>query len=107
MILKEIIEQDLQVIESDLGNQVFTWNGEDYICAPAGTNENSSMIIGGIDVRADVILNVRRSVFADNILPRPMLDTITYNGTRYHIGKRIYDVTNTFVQLYLLDNTQD
>ena len=38
MTLKEQMLADLLTIESDMGDQTFTWKGEDYLCIPASNN---------------------------------------------------------------------
>jgi hypothetical protein len=32
--IKDIVENDLTEIEEELGSQMFTWQGEDYLCIP-------------------------------------------------------------------------
>jgi hypothetical protein len=101
LTLKQTIEQDLHVIENDLGEQSFTWDGNDYVCIPAGSSQESALLsLGGFGGDTDSVVMVRKSLFADGVYPEKE-NIITMDGIAYEIDRISDDVTHTFLVLYL------
>lgn len=98
--LKNFIERGLKRIESDLDNQVITWKGEDYVCAPATDNETMDLEAGGFSTNGAMIITVRKSVFTDGIYPEEE-DNLTYNSTIFKINKVTNDPWGMFITLYI------
>ena len=84
MNIAERMVADLKAIENDLGNPVFSWKGFDYPCVPGSAQRYTILTEGGFVVNLNLVLKVRREVFADGVLPKSN-DTISYRGDRYKI----------------------
>lgn len=102
MNLKETMQADLGAIATDLGDQVFTWNGEDYICIPSSTNVEGELGIGGFNINNSRTITVNKDLFTDDLYPKEK-DIITFNDTRYRIEKRINNANDAFLHLILID----
>lgn len=63
MGLSDTIREDLQFIENEMENQVFTWQNNDYICIPNTANEERVLEPGGFSVNADLVLSTRTDQF--------------------------------------------
>ena len=102
MSLKDTIQADLATISTDLGDPVFTWNGEDYLCIPSSTNVDEFLGIGGFNINYARTITVNLNLFTDTIYPREK-DRVTFEGTEYRIEKRIWNANNSFMRLVLVD----
>lgn len=76
---------DLQIIEGDMLNQVFTWKGADYICIPNTANEHRDLGQGGFSITSDLVLSVRADQFTTTYPTEQ--ETIIYLGKTYRIEK--------------------
>ncbi len=104
MILQDIINSDLQIIESDLGDQFITWQGEDYVCVPSGNGDTLTLQTGGFGEDIDMVIKVRIELFSD-VYPRPQQKFI-FNDITYRISKITQDVTGTFFVINGVDITR-
>jgi hypothetical protein len=77
---------------------VFTWQSEDYECCPGSAGETLILGDGGQEQQADLVLNVRRALFASDILPRET-QTITYQSKAYRIATVHLDPSGAAVKL--------
>jgi hypothetical protein len=98
MSLAATIAKSLKQIETQLGSNVFTWDGNDYACAPSGTGEGGTVTNGGILGEADLTLVARLEVFPNGLYPQDG-EKITYKGTEYRVDAVKTDSTGTFVRL--------
>src|ERR1051326_1035073 len=86
--LHDEINTDLQSIEQEMDNQVFTWKGKEYVCIPNTANEQRDLGPGGFSIFSDLILTVRVDQFSSNgILPTEQ-ELITYLGRNFRITDR-------------------
>ncbi len=100
MTLADTIKNDLLTIEADLGNQVFTWDGEDYICIPS-TDERlveSDSVRGNFIVQRVLNLTVRTNLFSDSLFPSAQ-DTVKYKSAIYRIVNVKQDPTGALLKL--------
>lgn len=105
MTLKDTIIADLSVIAADMGDQVFTWNGEDYICIPSSTSKGLNLEMGGFGGEATLVLNVRKELFTDAVYPQSQ-QTLTFNSATYRIESQRQDATGAFLRLQCTDNNR-
>lgn len=102
MSLADIIKADLQLINADLGEPTITWNDEDYECIPSSNGSTSNLEEGGFSVDADLIINIRKELFTDEVFPQAQ-QKLTYNDVVYRIQTVRTDATNTFLRLVCTD----
>lgn len=93
---------DLQTIETDMGEQTFTWKGEDYVCMPASNNTAATLEEGGFAVEVDLLINVRTDLFANAVYPAKK-EKLTFRSKTYRIGKVTEEPVLGFLQLMLVD----
>lgn len=106
MALSDIIRKDLLTIESDLGNQVITWNGQDYVCkSGSGQGQVATLEEGGFSIDADCIITVRKELFTDEIYPKSQ-QKLVYINRIYRIANVRRNSTDDFLVLHLVDNTR-
>ncbi len=105
MTLKEIIENDLRSIASDMGNPSLEWNGEQYECLPSTNAISLSLEMGGFAVEADIIFTIRKELFSDGITPANQ-QKLTYRGVTYRILQVKEDTTGAFIRLICVDNSR-
>jgi hypothetical protein len=98
MNLADIINTDLQAIHADLGSPVMIWQDEEYECIPSSTGKALSLEEGGFAIESDLVLTVRKELFAD-VYPKSSQD-ITYRSVSYRINAVRTDVTDTFIRLF-------
>ncbi len=98
MTLSETILSGLKTIEADLGNQTFTWKGEDYICHPSGDTTDATLSDGGFDIAADKVLVVRKELFTNGIFPKSQ-EKLVFNNQSYRIEQVRNNATNSFLRL--------
>ena len=84
MDITTIMENDLSLIEADLGSQSFTWDQQDYLVSPSVALKSQQLERGGFGDTLDLILTVRISQFSDGVLPEAE-DTLTFNNILYRI----------------------
>jgi hypothetical protein len=111
MTVAEIMEQDLQTVEADTGNQAFTWLDQDgfpigsYVCIPSNPEKEDVLIIGGEERKADLVLKVRQSLFA-GFFPDTQ-HTITFAGEKYKIARVGKDATfNVMLRFVCVSNAR-
>ena len=102
MTLSQIIEKDLQIIERDLGNQFFTWDGSDYVCIVGASVESADLGVGGFGGDTIKPIVVRKNLFTDGVYP-VKADLVTLDNIQYEINKVTNDATGAFLHLDLLD----
>lgn len=102
MSLRETIISDLESIATDLENPVFTYNGEDYECVNSGNGSKSLLEMGGFSTEADLVLNVRKELFTDDIYPVSQ-NKLTFNSKTYRIDTVRHDATGAFLRLMCVD----
>jgi hypothetical protein len=100
------INKSLIYIESELGSNVFIWNGDEYACAPSGYGKAASLEEGGMGLESDLIVNVRTELFTNNIYPLAN-DIINYKDKEYRIINVRMNVTQTFLRLNCADVNKD
>lgn len=105
MALKDTIIADLAVIAADMGDQVFTWNSEEYICIPSSTSKGLNLEMGGFGAESTLVLNVRKELFTDDVYPQPK-QTLTYNSVTYRIESQRQDATGAFLRLFCVDDNR-
>ena len=98
MSLSETIRSDLEFIESELENQTFTWENNEYICIPNTANEQRDLEIGGFQIVSDLILSVRVDQFTAS-LPSEQ-DVITYFGRAFRINKVGTTALGVYIRLH-------
>ena len=99
MTLVETQIQDLQFIETDLGNPSFVWKGNTYGCIPSIAVKGEKLELGGFLENLDLVLTVRTNQFSNNGYPAPQ-DAITFNNTLYRIRKVGTKPLNVALKLY-------
>ena len=98
----------LLYIESDLGNNTITWNGNSYIITPSVNQFERKLETGGFILQKALNCTVRKynangtSVFSGDILPSPQ-QKIVYNGTTFRIIQTISAPTNTHFRLICVE----
>ncbi len=70
--------------ESDMGNPVITWNGNDYVCLPNTLNASIQSNKVGYNPYGDFRFRVRLNQFTDGIYP-DRKQFITYQGDKLQI----------------------
>lgn len=105
MTLADTIKKDLLTIEADLGNQIFTWDGADYICVPSSSKITTIVKEGAwVNVRL-ATLAVRTNQFADGVFPVG-LDYITYKTSRWCISSVDKDSTGALLILTIIEDNR-
>lgn len=85
-----------------MGSQTFTWDGEDLPCHIGSYSQTAKLQVGGLMSLPDLMLVVRKydssgtELFADNILPNPKRDIITFKSKKYRVATVDTDNTDTF-----------
>jgi hypothetical protein len=102
MTLTDTIAKDFLVIESDLGNQTFTWDGADYVCIVGASIESTELTPGGFSGDTIKPVMVRKELFADGIYPAKA-DIVTIDDIDYEVNKITNDATKAFLHLDLLE----
>lgn len=102
MSLRETVAADLELIADDLENPVMTWNTEDYEVVPSSTGKKLNLEMGGFGGEADVVLNVRKELFTDEVYPSAQ-QKVTFNSITYRIDQVRYDATGAFLRLFCVD----
>ena len=75
----------------------------DYVCIPAGSNQESAVLgMGGFGGDTTGVLYVRKSAFPDNVFPEKE-NIITMDGHSYEIDRITDDATKTFLVLFIKD----
>lgn len=105
MSLKDIMVADLKVVGADMGDQVFTWKGEDYECIPGTDGQVASLQVGGFSVDADLIINVLKERFGDDVYPVSQ-QKVTYKTREYRIEVVREDATDAYLRLLCVDSTR-
>jgi hypothetical protein len=101
MTLQEQIAKDLKTIETDLGSQSLTWDGQDYVCIPASVGELADLSgDGGFGINIDTILKVRKELFVDNVFPAEQ-EKVTFNSKGLRIYRVIAEPFSAFLKLIL------
>lgn len=106
MSISDDIADGLAEVEGDIP-LTFNWNNVAYPCT-AGTATNSKELgIGGFAGIADLIINIRASLFGTGAQPLPE-QTGTYSGTArvYRIQSVANPPGSSFVQLALVDRAR-
>ena len=98
MALSDIIKADLQTLVTDLGEQVFTWNDEDYECIPSPDSDASVLGEGGFSIEVDLNITVSKDAFSSEIYPASQ-DKITFNNKTYRIITVRSDASGAFLRL--------
>jgi hypothetical protein len=98
MPFRDAVTGGLERIASRLGNPSFDWQDESYECCPGSAGETLILGDGGQEQQADIVLNVRRALFASDILPREQ-QTITYQSKAYRIATVHLDPSGAAVKL--------
>jgi hypothetical protein len=98
MALSDIIANNFQTIIDDLGNQTFTWSGEEYECAPSNTTSELNLESGGFSEVQTLTLTALRSAFSDDLFPQSK-DTLTFNDTTYRVLSQRKDASGALVKL--------
>ena len=108
MSLRSEIRTDLQVLENDLGNPSFLWQGNSYVFIPSITDFSRELETGGFKLVRLMTATVRTyTVDQDNFTPvfasglPTAQQKITYNldGTTYRIESVKLDPTNSYFRL--------
>ena len=101
--LGDIVASDLATIEQDMGSPAFTWQDETFTCLPGSAAETLVLGDGGLEVQADLVLNVRKVLFTDNIYPRPQ-QTLTYSldNKTYRIASVKQEPLGVYLKIILL-----
>ena len=109
MSLRKEIIRDLQVMENDLCNPTFTWQGNSYIFIPSITMFNRTLDTGGFQLIRLLTATVRKfnldcddnfeAIFV-NGMPQPQ-QTFTYNldGTNYRVESIKGDPTDSYFRM--------
>ncbi len=98
MSLDEIIAQDMEVIISDKGNKVITWQGEDYLVSASSVNTSKELASGGYDIDFNNTFTVIKTDFANGLYPTEQ-QKITYKGKKYRIVEVINEEIDVLIQL--------
>src|SRR5690349_19096241 len=85
-------------LETALGGNLFTWQGEDYLCSPGASRVQLTLIDGGFKNITALVLNVRREVFTDGVIPQAQ-QKVTYKEKDYRVQAVETDPTDTVVKL--------
>lgn len=101
--LQDTIIADLKSIGTDLGNQVFTWHGEDYGCIASSRGKTDVLGDGGFSVDADLSISVLKELFSDGNYPKPQ-QKIIYKSRGYRIQTVRQDTTDAFIRLICTDD---
>ena len=100
MTFANSILNDLLQVEKDLGNQTFSWKGNDYVCTPSATTEGVSVLtLGGFSIVKTQSFTVRKELFVNGVYPDDS-DIITFNGIEFEIDGVSTDVTGQFLQIH-------
>ena len=105
MMFADMVNVGMSRIATRLGNQVFTWKGEDYECIPSTANEIRGLEEGGFSVDADLSLSIRRELFTDGILPAAQ-QKISYRGRGYRIITIKQDASTSMIRLICEDDSR-
>jgi hypothetical protein len=96
MNLADIIAKDFKTIEADLGTTI-EWQGETYPCGAGSNDETLILTAGGNAQQADLVINVRKSLFGE-VLPLPQ-QKIQYKGETFRIATVKTEPTGALVKL--------
>lgn len=97
--LQAKVLSDLQVIENALGNQTFTWDGEDYVCIPSGaTDADAVLSAGGFGSDKTQSFTVRIQLF-NGVIPVTG-NVLTFNGIDLDVSSVSVDATQTFLVVH-------
>ena len=105
MSLQDQIKADLALISTDLGNPIATWKGEEYEVVPGSSGDVWTLEEGGFSDDADVILNIRKELFTDDVYPASQ-QLITYLSKVYRIITARADASGAFIRLFCADNSR-
>lgn len=109
MSANDDIADGLEEVEGDIKNpngtaMTFTWSGVAYPCSGSIPSTSKKLDIGGFELEADLIRNIRRSLFTAGLpaLKQTGVDSVT--GRTFHIEG--IDYPPGFIQLMLIDPTK-
>lgn len=99
--MTDLIYNGLITMEEALGNPVFTWKGENFLCVPNTVNDISNVINTGFNEDADFRMTVRLDQFTEDIYPA-LNDWITYLNYRFLVRQIKKPAHNVF-WVYVLE----
>jgi hypothetical protein len=102
MTLFEQMQSDLSQIETDLGNQSFTWKGLDIVCIPSSLQHSKNLENGGFAVGADKVFTVNLANFTNGIMPQ-LKESLTYRNRTYRIELIGTNPNQAFIRLHCVD----
>ena len=105
MAFKDIVNSGIGRISARLGNPLFTWNGEDYICVPSSAGEIRSLEEGGFSVDADLVLTIKSDSFTDGNIPKSQ-QKLTYRNRGYRIITVKQDASTAIIRLFCQDDSR-
>lgn len=95
----------LKRIECDKKNPTMTWMGGNYICSPSNADSETDTIIwGGEERTADMVIKVRIALFTNGIYPQSP-QPLTFNGKQFKIATVDANIFKTFLRLRLMAYT--
>lgn len=115
MSLKTEIIADLVKIENDLGNPVFTWNGQTYPLIPSISDFQRALDTGGYKNDKMLTATIRKyntdgsNVFSGSIYPTSQQKLIYIDGndggTAYRIEHIKHDPTGAYMRVIAVTST--
>lgn len=101
MTLNEKFTADLKSIIAECGDEVFTWNGEEYFCKNDSTKDTKNSGLGGYSGEADIILVTPKDAFTD-VYPKSK-DTLVFRNRLYRIEMVDEEPLAAFYNLICVD----
>lgn len=92
MSLASEMATDLEEIETDLGSHSVVINGVTAVCAPGSFTRSGKLEVGGIEVMFDLVLTIRKALFAT--LPKQKHKAV-FGGNNFTIDTVKTDPTST------------